>query len=71
MRASLILRLNFSAVGSHKCEAIKAHGGKQLSEIWNDREPHSEFKMVYCQDPWGTLVEIHTHDYIWVQGWRG
>lgn len=52
------------------CEAIKANGGRQLSEIWNDREPHSQFKMVYCQDPWGTLVEIHTHDYLWVQGWR-
>ena len=52
------------------CAAIEAKGGKQLSKIWNDREPHEQFKMVYCQDPWGTLVEIHTHDYLWVQGWR-
>lgn len=52
------------------CELIKAEGGQQLSEIWSDRLPHKEFKMVYCLDPWGTLLEVHTHDYLWVQGWR-
>lgn len=48
---------------------IKAHGGKQLSEIWDDRPPKN-YRMVYCQDPFGTLIEIHTHSYEIVQGWR-
>ena len=48
---------------------IKASGGKQLSEIWDDRPPHN-YRMVYCQDPFGTLIEVHTHSYEIVQGWR-
>ena len=48
---------------------IKTSGGKQLSEIWDDRPP-SNFRMVYCQDPFGTLIEVHTHSYEIVQGWR-
>jgi catechol 2,3-dioxygenase-like lactoylglutathione lyase family enzyme len=50
-------------------ERIVATGGRQLSKIWDDRPPHN-FRMVYCQDPWGTLIEVHTHPYEIVQGWR-
>jgi catechol 2,3-dioxygenase-like lactoylglutathione lyase family enzyme len=49
---------------------ITASGGRQLSEIWDDRPPTGTMKMVYCQDPFGTLIEIHTHSYEIVQGWR-
>lgn len=49
---------------------ITATGGRQLSEIWDDRPPSNIMKMVYCQDPFGTLIEIHTHSYEIVQGWR-
>jgi catechol 2,3-dioxygenase-like lactoylglutathione lyase family enzyme len=49
---------------------IVASGGKQLSQIWNDRPADARYKMVYCQDPFGTLIEIHTHSYEIVQGWR-
>jgi catechol 2,3-dioxygenase-like lactoylglutathione lyase family enzyme len=48
---------------------IVATGGRQLSKIWEDR-PSSNMRMVYCQDPFGTLIEIHTHPYEIVQGWR-
>lgn len=48
---------------------IISSGGKQLSQIWDDRPP-SEMRMAYCQDPFGTLIEIHTHSYEIVQGWR-
>ncbi len=44
-------------------------GGRQLSKVWDDRPPH-DLRMAYCQDPWGTLIEIHTHPYEIVQGWR-
>ncbi|GLR91130.1 VOC family protein [Bradyrhizobium iriomotense] len=49
---------------------ITATGGRQLSQIWDDRPPLGVFRMAYCQDPWGTLIEVHTHSYEIVQGWR-
>jgi catechol 2,3-dioxygenase-like lactoylglutathione lyase family enzyme len=49
---------------------IVDHGGKQLTQIWDDRPPGNTFRMVYCQDPFGTLIEVHTHSYEIVQGWR-
>ena len=51
-------------------DKIVATGGRQLSRIWDDRPPSGKFRMVYCQDPYGTLLEIHTHSYEIVQGWR-
>jgi catechol 2,3-dioxygenase-like lactoylglutathione lyase family enzyme len=51
-------------------DKIAATGGRQLSKIWDDRPPHGKFRMAYCQDPWGTLIEVHTHSYEIVQGWR-
>ena len=35
-------------------------GGKQRSDIWAlfEGEP---FKAVYCEDPWGNLIEIYSH----------
>jgi hypothetical protein len=48
---------------------IAATGGRRLSKVWDDRSPHG-LRMVYRQDPWGTLIEIHTHRYEIVQGWR-
>lgn len=45
-------------------------GGSQISEIWDDRPPSGIYRMVYCRDPFGTIIEIHTHSYEIVQGWR-
>ncbi len=38
-------------------------GGKQISQIWQ-REPRDPSKrMVYCSDPWGTVIELYTHSF--------
>lgn len=40
---------------------IRAHGGRQLSKVWLNRPPAKH--MVYCSDPWGTIIEIYSHGY--------
>lgn len=40
---------------------IKSHGGRQLSKVWVNRPPART--MVYCCDPWGTIIEIYSHSY--------
>jgi catechol-2,3-dioxygenase len=39
---------------------ISEKGGKQRSAVWAlyEGEP---FKAVYCEDPWGNLIEIYSH----------
>jgi catechol-2,3-dioxygenase len=39
---------------------IEQLGGKQRSKVWPlfEGEP---FKAVYCEDPWGNLIEIYSH----------
>jgi catechol 2,3-dioxygenase-like lactoylglutathione lyase family enzyme len=37
------------------------HGGKQLSKICINVPPDK--RLVYCSDPWGTIIEIYTHAY--------
>lgn len=44
-------------------EKIVAAGGKQrmpIREYFPDEKP---YKMVYCEDPFGNIVEIYTHSY--------
>ena len=43
-------------------EVIEA-GGTQLSLIWINDPNDETKKMVYCTDPWGTILELYTHDY--------
>lgn len=38
-------------------------GGMQLSEVWVNDDRDESKKMVYCTDPWGTIIELYTHDY--------
>lgn len=47
---------------------ITEAGGKQLSRIWLERPPSPNHKMVYCADPFGTVIEIYTHSYEDMQG---
>jgi catechol 2,3-dioxygenase-like lactoylglutathione lyase family enzyme len=42
---------------------IVGSGGKQLSKIWLERPPSPEYRMVYCADPFGTVIELYTHSY--------
>ena len=37
-------------------------GGRQISQIWEIYRD-SGFKAAYCQDPFGNVIEIFTHDY--------
>jgi catechol-2,3-dioxygenase len=39
---------------------IADSGGQQSSKVWTlfEGEP---YKAVYCQDPWGNLIEIYSH----------
>jgi catechol 2,3-dioxygenase-like lactoylglutathione lyase family enzyme len=42
---------------------IVERGGKQLSKIWN-MEPNSrDYKMCYCEDIFGNIIEIYSHSY--------
>lgn len=43
---------------------IAETGGRQLSEIWPERPPLREYRMCYCADPFGNVVEIHSHQYV-------
>ena len=44
--------------------ALTAAGGSVLSKIWIN-DPEDPFKrMVYCADPWGTIIELYSHSYI-------
>lgn len=40
---------------------IIARGGKQLSKVWLNQPPDGY--MVYCCDPWGTIIEVYSHNY--------
>jgi catechol 2,3-dioxygenase-like lactoylglutathione lyase family enzyme len=45
-----------------QAQRIADGGGKQLSKVWK-LYPNKEYKAVYCQDPWGTVIELCTHPY--------
>lgn len=49
---------------------IEETGGQRLSQIWPDRPPDETFLMCYCADPFGNVLEIHSHAYEHVQGNR-
>lgn len=42
---------------------IVAAGGKQRMPIREYYPGEKPFKMVYCEDPFGNLIEIYTHSY--------
>lgn len=37
-------------------------GGEHHTEIWN-LFPDQPYRMTYCKDPWGNIVEIYTHSH--------
>jgi catechol 2,3-dioxygenase-like lactoylglutathione lyase family enzyme len=45
---------------------IAKAGGKQRSKIWR-LWSDKPYKVCYCQDPWGNIIELNTHAYshIW------
>lgn len=39
---------------------IASHGGKQRSKVWNTW-PGKPYYLVYCEDPFGNIIEIYSH----------
>jgi catechol 2,3-dioxygenase-like lactoylglutathione lyase family enzyme len=44
------------------CRRISESGGKQRSKIW-DIAPSKGYKIAFCEDPFGNVIEIYTHGY--------
>jgi hypothetical protein len=40
----------------------KFQKGKQRSKIW-DIPPSKGYKIAFCEDPFGNVIEIYTHSY--------
>lgn len=49
---------------------IVATGGKQISDIWPERDPGNVYRMCYCTDPFGNVVEVYSHHYDHMQAHR-
>jgi catechol 2,3-dioxygenase-like lactoylglutathione lyase family enzyme len=41
---------------------IALTGGKQRSKVWK-LWPDKPYKVCYCEDPWGNIVELSSHSY--------
>jgi catechol 2,3-dioxygenase-like lactoylglutathione lyase family enzyme len=50
-----------------RTEKIRAHGGKQRCPVFGF-VPGRPFELVYCEDPWGTIIELMSHSYAEVFG---
>jgi catechol 2,3-dioxygenase-like lactoylglutathione lyase family enzyme len=44
------------------CKKISETGGKQRSKIW-EIVPEKGYKIAFCEDPFGNIIEIYTHSY--------
>ena len=47
---------------------ITESGGEQISQVWEIYKG-SEFKAVYCRDPFGNVIEVFSHNYeqVWLK----
>lgn len=49
-------------------DRITAGGGHSISKSWR-RDPSDPSKrMIYCTDPWGTVIELYTHSFAEMYG---
>lgn len=44
------------------CKRISESGGKQRTDIW-EIVPDKGYKIVFCEDPFGNIIEIFDHSY--------
>jgi catechol 2,3-dioxygenase-like lactoylglutathione lyase family enzyme len=42
--------------------SIDDHGGEHYARIWRLYEDDEEYRLTYCRDPYGNLIEIYSHD---------
>jgi Glyoxalase/Bleomycin resistance protein/Dioxygenase superfamily len=44
------------------CKRISESGGKQRSKVW-EIVPQKGYKIAFCEDPFGNIIEIFDHSY--------
>jgi catechol 2,3-dioxygenase-like lactoylglutathione lyase family enzyme len=44
------------------CRKISETGGKQRSKVW-EIVPDRGYKIAFCEDPFGNIIEIYSHSY--------
>ncbi|GIO23828.1 VOC family protein [Oceanobacillus sp. J11TS1] len=44
-------------------DQIVKHGGKQLMPVKYHSPGEKPYRVVYCEDPFGNLIEIYSHNY--------
>jgi catechol 2,3-dioxygenase-like lactoylglutathione lyase family enzyme len=44
------------------CKKIFETGGKQRSKVW-EIVPDKGYKIAFCEDPFGNIIEIYSHSY--------
>ena len=42
---------------------IEESGGRRRSKVWR-LWPDKPYRICYCEDPWGTIVEVSSHPYV-------
>jgi catechol 2,3-dioxygenase-like lactoylglutathione lyase family enzyme len=42
---------------------IASSGGRQRSKIWRNDPTTEEYRLCYCEDPFGNIIEIYTNNY--------
>jgi catechol 2,3-dioxygenase-like lactoylglutathione lyase family enzyme len=47
---------------------IVKNGGKQLSEVWQVEPDFENYKICYCEDIFGNILEIYSHSYDQIYG---
>ncbi len=44
------------------CKNISESGGRQRSQIW-EIVPDKGYRIAFCEDPFGDIIEIYDHSY--------
>ena len=44
-------------------ERIASSGGRQRSKVWRIDSRTEDYRLCYCEDPFGNIIEIYTHNY--------
>ena len=44
-------------------ERIASSGGRQRSKVWRIDSRTNDYRLCYCEDPFGNIIEIYTHNY--------
>lgn len=40
---------------------IDENGGDAYSDVWGVNERDDDYKLAYCKDPWGNMIEVFSH----------